>query len=183
MQNRSPSNTAVRSSDFVIRINSFEDRIMRGALEHSGSGDFMEFYGLVNFIEAVQNRLDELEYPQATMEMRSWKLPPALPASAEGSHDEAATSESGNGNLPEGFDGSGEASRHKTLASFVLRIQFRHNACWQGSLAWLEGKKSVAFRSMLELVALVSSALDAAGSPNQSPWKTSASWKAAATVS
>ena len=46
-------------------------------------------------------------------------------------------------------------------ATFALRILFRQNASWQGSVTWLEGKKEQSFRSALELVLLMHSALTA----------------------
>ena len=45
------------------------------------------------------------------------------------------------------------------LATFALRILFRQNASWQGSVTWLEGGQEQSFRSVLELVMLFSNAL------------------------
>lgn len=44
-------------------------------------------------------------------------------------------------------------------ATFVVHVQFRQNATWQGSIEWLEGKKHRKFRSMLEMMKLMDEAL------------------------
>ena len=47
------------------------------------------------------------------------------------------------------------------LATFIVRILFRQNASWQGSVVWVEGRQEERFRSALELVLLMDSALTA----------------------
>lgn len=44
-------------------------------------------------------------------------------------------------------------------ATFVVQVQFRQNATWQGTIQWLEEKKSRKFRSMLEMIKLMDEAL------------------------
>lgn len=42
-------------------------------------------------------------------------------------------------------------------ATFVVRIQYRQNASWQGQVTWAEQNKTVPFRSALELLKLIDS--------------------------
>ncbi len=44
-------------------------------------------------------------------------------------------------------------------ATFVVQVQFRQNATWQGTIQWLEEKKSRKFRSLLEMIKLMDEAL------------------------
>ena len=44
-------------------------------------------------------------------------------------------------------------------ATFFLKVLFRQNAGWQGSVTWLEGGQEQSFRSVLELLGLLDSAL------------------------
>jgi hypothetical protein len=44
-------------------------------------------------------------------------------------------------------------------AAFHVRIHFRQNADWQGTVQWLDGKKTATFRSTLELAKLMADAL------------------------
>ena len=43
-------------------------------------------------------------------------------------------------------------------ATFVVQIQFRENATWQGTVQWAEKKQSLNFRSALELIRIMDSA-------------------------
>jgi hypothetical protein len=43
--------------------------------------------------------------------------------------------------------------------TFVVRVMFRQNATWQGTVSWVEGNKTQHFRSMLELIHLLEDAL------------------------
>ena len=47
--------------------------------------------------------------------------------------------------------------QHKDLVFFV-RVQYRCNSSWQGTIQWLDGKKEQNFRSALELGNMISSA-------------------------
>ena len=51
------------------------------------------------------------------------------------------------------------------LPTFVLRILFRQNASWQGSVTWVEQKQEESFRSVFELLLLMDSALCDSGGP------------------
>ena len=48
-------------------------------------------------------------------------------------------------------------------ASFLIRIQFRQNASWQGTIQWLEEKKTMRFRSVLEMLSLMQEAVEKSG--------------------
>lgn len=43
--------------------------------------------------------------------------------------------------------------------SFVVSIKGTENHSWQGTITWVNGKKSENFRSALELIKLIDSAL------------------------
>lgn len=43
--------------------------------------------------------------------------------------------------------------------TFVVQVISAQNATWQGTVAWAEGKKQESFRSALELLRLIDSAV------------------------
>lgn len=45
------------------------------------------------------------------------------------------------------------------IATFAIRVQYRNNASWQGTVKWMEGEAEEHFRSMLELFWLLDSAM------------------------
>ena len=55
-----------------------------------------------------------------------------------------------------------ELARGKA-ATFEMRVLFRQHASWQGELLWLEKDARQSFRSALELITLMDSALRAEG--------------------
>lgn len=50
-------------------------------------------------------------------------------------------------------------SMHHVMATFYVQILFQQNETWQGKLSWAQGKQEQYFRSALELVKLIDSAL------------------------
>lgn len=69
--------------------------------------------------------------------------------------------------LEEGLD-SGERQqipwtqwegKHRGVVVFQIKILFRQNATWQGSLLWLDRQQEAQFRSVLELLELLDSVL------------------------
>lgn len=51
-------------------------------------------------------------------------------------------------------------------ATFLVRILFRQNATWQGTIQWLDGKTNRPFRSLLEMILLINEALETAEGPD-----------------
>ena len=44
--------------------------------------------------------------------------------------------------------------------TFVVQTQYRQNATWQGKVTWADKDETKSFRSALELIKLIDSALD-----------------------
>lgn len=44
--------------------------------------------------------------------------------------------------------------------SFVVTVRSQENHTWQGTVSWVEGKKQENFRSVLELLKLIDSAVE-----------------------
>lgn len=52
---------------------------------------------------------------------------------------------------------SGSLAGGKERATFMVRIQYRQNATWQGQVTWAEKQQTMLFRSALELLKLMDS--------------------------
>lgn len=46
-------------------------------------------------------------------------------------------------------------------ATFIVQVQFRQNSSWQGTITWTEKKKTLRYRSTLEMLKLIDSAVSA----------------------
>ena len=51
----------------------------------------------------------------------------------------------------------------KKKATFVIQVQYRQNATWQGQVVWSEKHERTPFRSELELIKLIDSATEQSG--------------------
>ena len=51
-------------------------------------------------------------------------------------------------------------SKRKTEGTFIVNIKYRENATWQGVVTWADKKQKQCFRSTLELIKMIDSALD-----------------------
>ena len=96
----------------------------------------IEFLGVIDFFQNMEKIFDETNYPQAFSVKRMFR--PGIEVMSTNTEE----------NVKEG-----------KLATFSMRLLFRQNASWQGSVYWHEGKSDENFRSALELLFLMDSAI------------------------
>lgn len=60
------------SSDFIIRFSGSAEMAWRGKVEHVQSGQVQYFRSCLELWRLIQQKLDEIGHPQATMKMRTW---------------------------------------------------------------------------------------------------------------
>ena len=124
----------------TVCVDAYGGKVLRGRLYNSYWG-VTEFGSVMEFLLKMEELLDNMNFPQSFMANRSFSQPTERAAHA-----------------PPG----GEAQTGKR-ATFAVRVIFRQNASWQGSVYWLEGRREESFRSVLELLMLMNSALEAEG--------------------
>ncbi len=56
------------------------------------------------------------------------------------------------------LDGKSDSKRENEDLVFFVRVQYRRNTSWQGTIQWMDGKKSGVFRSVLELGSMIDDA-------------------------
>lgn len=121
----------------VICVDSYEDRVLKGQFSNSFYNNGISFQSTIDFLMKMETMLEEMNWPQSFSSRRTFRT------SEEG--NKAVFSEP---NIREG-----------KLATFSLRILFRQNSSWQGTLYWHEKDQGESFRSVLELLTLLDSAL------------------------
>ena len=63
-------------------------------------------------------------------------------------------------------DGFGDMPPEKDVSNtFMIQVLFCQNSSIQGRISWMEGEKSVYFRSLLEMMVLMLEALEESGVP------------------
>lgn len=122
----------------IVYIDSYEDRIPAGRFHIVSRQDAQPFTGLCQLFLGINDVLDQNNFPQSFFELRKFHTP------SEQSDFRAALS----------------SRRGSELATFRIRILFRQNASWQGSVSWIEGNQEEYFRSVLELIVLMDDALN-----------------------
>lgn len=122
----------------LIRVYSYRGKCLRGVLHHPLFPEEQYFDNLIQFLLLMETALDALNFPQRSMECRVFDHPEAVSRFRP---------------PPPGL------GRKPVLATFRISVLFRQHASWQGRLLWLDHKAEAQFRSVLELVGLMDSAL------------------------
>ena len=128
---------------YLISIYSYDNRSLSGTISHPLLAQPRPFGSTLELLTALEELLDQVCFPARGMQPRRFADTPAERAAADG-----------------GRQPGGEA-----LARFQLRVLFRQNASWQGSVLWLERGQELRFRSVLELLLLMDGALAAGTRP------------------
>lgn len=122
----------------IVCVDSYTDGVPAGRFYNPYLQEGVRFASLVDFLQKMESLLDDMNFPQTFTVTRTFApVRAAEPALAEE-------------RIPSGG-----------MATFSLKVLFRQNSSWQGSIAWLEGKREEGFRSVLELIFLMDSALTA----------------------
>lgn len=118
----------------VICVDSYNEGILKGWF-FTPHQEVEHFSSLSQFLYKMDNLLDQLQSPQAYTTLRRFSEPPF------------------DNTLPDIVPPKGAA------ATFDLQILFRQHTSWQGTLVWREKRAEHSFRSVLELILLLDSAL------------------------
>ena len=135
-------------------VDSYDRERQQGKLYHLYTADGFSFSSLFAAFDRMQRLYDDLCFPQASTEIRSFledrrkkKRILELPKQRGREMEEM-----------ESFD---KMTEHRGKdATFLIRVKYRQNSSWQGEVTWVDGQKKEYFRSALELVKLIDSALD-----------------------
>lgn len=134
-------NEAYRTT--LVCVDSYDQGAISGRFYSGQEEEGVPFHSLAQLLERVEKRLNEMNYPQAFTAVRTFGTRPETTV-----------------------ENSVEAARKKgSLGTFAVKVLFRQHTSWQGTLTWLEEKKSQAFRSVLELVLLMDTALGGCEEP------------------
>lgn len=131
--------TRVRGNEYrttMVCIDSYENSVPVGRFYNPYMDAPEQFHSLMDFLLKVQAMLDQMKFPQSFQLVRSF---------SDRTGADSIMAEDG---VLEG-----------KLATFAVKILFRQNSSWQGTVTWLEGHMDESFRSVLELVLLMDSAL------------------------
>ena len=130
----------------------------RGRLFHYYAAEAQIFRSRYELIMKVDALCDLLGYPQAAEQPRRF---------GRQKHSMGAKKE-----VKRLMSKDDLAGQKGLMATFVVHVMHRQNATWQGTVVWAEKNKKASFRSALELIKLMDSAVESALpdlDPPQSP--------------
>ena len=123
----------------LLCIDSYDNKIMKGRAYNPAFEGGIVFNSTMELLTRMEKMLDETQQPQSFSDKRTFWTVEAKPE----------------------VEHSDNTNKTGKLATFALRIVFRQNSSWQGTIVWYNAKKEERFRSVLELLLLIDSALSA----------------------
>lgn len=153
MNNRSEIETDVRGTtpaDFIVKTK-LNDDSWGGDVKHVKSDQMCSFSDVLEMTLLIQEKLEAVGFPQSTTEKRCWSSEDPGHRDKPGSRRE------------EMRERKQKTATQKGGPTFFIRINYRQNASWQGTIQWLEGKSTRFFRSHLEMVMLMQEAVEKSG--------------------
>lgn len=133
---------SMRDNDLLICVDAYDNKCMEGHLLTSNSSCLGHFDNIVQLLFLIHSTLDQHGYPEPYTLIKNFTY--------INKADESITNV---------FSTVNTTDRSGKLATFYVKIIFRQNASWQGIITWIEDRKEESFRSVLELIFLMDSAL------------------------
>lgn len=130
-------------SQCIITLASLRGRTMRGRVHSNYYKKSFRFNNECEMLNGMENLFDSLMFPQATFEARSFfsKKTTQIFRRAESEMDDNTN------NIPQ-----------EGKTTFIVNVQYRQNATWQGTITWVEQNTTQHFRSAFEMLKLMDQA-------------------------
>lgn len=115
-----------------------------GRLYHGYSQEPQSFENVVQLIRYMADFYDSIRFPESSVVLREFT---SEKRAMEELHEKS-------------MEYQQLMEQNGICATFHIFVKYRQNAIWQGSVTWVEKKEKQQFRSALELLKLIESALD-----------------------
>ncbi len=127
----------------TVKVTSYENRVMTGWVYNAHYDKTVAFSDGLELLAAMENLFDALSFPGRFEDYRHF-------SSSAAKKNRKGTKER---------DGMSDKSKEEQ-ATFIIHVQFRRNATWQGTIQWVDEDKRQSFRSTLEMIRLIDEALE-----------------------
>ena len=152
---------AVRYSPNMVNMcmDFYDGEMQEGRLYHPYTAEAVSFSSLLGALAYMERLYDRLQFPQAATRIRNFQKNRREKERQRGKEIRKRTEfERREIRELETFDHVTE-QRGKD-ATFLIRVKYRQNSSWQGEVTWVDGHKKEYFRSALELIRLIDSAMN-----------------------
>jgi hypothetical protein len=133
----------VNPSRCVIYLDSMRADEIKGCLYSEHYKKCVRFKSEVEMLSAMQDLFDSVDFPQTLFESRSFfgkKSRKTIVKAEAIMHDDL------------------QDLMQNPKTTFVVNVQYRQNATWQGTITWAEQNRTKHFRSALEMLRLMEEA-------------------------
>lgn len=142
-------------------MDSYSIEQQKGRIYHLYSHAPVTFCSLPEAFKKMDTLYDYIDFPQASTRIRSFLVSGRKRTMNDIRHDrEAEWMEDRKREVREVAALEKMLKHRGTEATFIIRVKYRQNSSWQGEITWVDGKKKEYFRSALELMKLLDSALE-----------------------
>lgn len=148
MAMRATSLVPSASAKALICVDGLRNFEIAGTIYNTYLPEPAEFQSINGVISIMETIFETIESPQSYYEYRSFNH------NQKAAHKKANETEVHQKMQEDIF-----ADKQGKKATFVVQVQFRQNATWQGTITWTEEKKVQRFRSTLEMIKLMGDAL------------------------
>ena len=118
----------------------------RGQLYHRYSREGVSFLSIYHMVEQVDRLCDDIGYPARSTNLRSLVR-------------KHITKRRNYRKMEKVMELEELMEQKGAEGTFLVHVQFRQNATWQGQVTWVDKKQTCQFRSALELMKLIDGAL------------------------
>ena len=125
----------------LLCIDSYDNKTLTGRIYNPYLRDEKRFDNIMQLLIIAEELFDMMDYPQPFNTTRKFWTNPLISSSFSEDNKTVAAPPQGE------------------MANFLLKVIFRQNASWQGSLSWLDQNREESFRSVLEFLKLIDEAL------------------------
>lgn len=141
-----------------ICVDSVQDGEPSGFLYNPYMPERIAFLGYLSLINVMDRFFDWMQCPQAYYQYHAWQAKKSDQRQPEKEVTQFMAEEALH-------------SKNGEKATFTIQVQFRQNATWQGTIAWMENKKIQQFRSALEMIKLMDNALAESSGSDTVDWE------------
>lgn len=143
----------------LIRIYSYENTILTGSITNAYLNQTFFFHDVLEMASILEQIYDTLSFPQSSLSYRSFR-----PTNRK--HKQDSTYMKAGGDFMNMNKMPPELENTPEKASFLVHVQFRQHATWQGNITWVDKGVTQQFRSVLEMIRLMTDAVES-GDPDQ----------------
>ena len=128
----------------VVCVDNVDNEAYQGRIYHLYRNQPIYFANILQMIKWMEAFYNELEFPKSSTKDRYFvkKMYPMLQGGKRVLSKNQIMKQKGK------------------QGTFLVRVQYRQNATWQGQITWVEGQETKSFRSVLEMLKLMDNVID-----------------------